>query len=314
MTTAVISSSPLEHFFAFFGPPPPPPPPPPSGLDALFGLFQQPASPPIIKRARPFLVAFIFVAFAAYCWEQYLRWRTRCQLQREGVPASVRAALGDVNKEEYARAQAYSSTKNSFGFFTDALSMVRTLIDLQLAPLLWNRFTSQAVLALGLSLEHELARMVCLTLVTTPLELLLSMPLSYYRTFVIEERYGFNNHTRRSWLSDTLKALAVEQVMGLLMMVTLLLVPEPNQTEPNQPNQTKANQIKPRPQVPLVLVLRNLGELAWLYAWAFITLFVLVFNMLCASTCRLHLSPPTASICLHLPPPASTARRGALAG
>jgi len=147
-------------------------------------------------------------------------------------------------------AQEYGAAKNNFGFLTDAIAAFRTIFDLALTPYLWNRLTGPAVVALGLTLEHEIARFILLSIVASPLELAISMPLSAWKTFVIEAKYGFNHHTVRSWLSDTCKEFAVEQLMGFAMMV------------------------------PLVLVLRNLGELAWLYAWAFITVMVLVFNMI----------------------------------
>jgi STE24 endopeptidase len=38
---------------------------------------------------------------------------------------------------------------------------------------------------------------------------LLALPFSYYRTFRIENLYGFNTMTRRLWLADTLKAAAI---------------------------------------------------------------------------------------------------------
>ena len=226
---------------------PPLPPPPPQFFDFL---RKPPPPPPASERGRPYLVAFIIIAFASYAWEQYLRWRTRQRLRLKGVPSAVKDALGSVDEAEYARAQEYSTVKNNFGFFKDALGIFSTLLQLYLTPLLWNRVSSTAVVWAGLDVDHEIARFVVLNVVSLPLELLLSMPLSAYSTFVIEQKYGFNNQTARSWLADALKSLAVDQVMGLLMMV------------------------------PLVLLLRNLGPYAWLYAWAFITTFALVFNML----------------------------------
>jgi len=186
----------------------------------------------------------------AHCWEQYLRWRTLRRLKIKGVPAAVKAALGDVDEAEYARAQEYGTAKNNFGFVADNLGFGRNLIDLYLTPLLWTTVTKSAVLAAGLTAEHEVARLLVLSLVATPLGLAFSMPLSAYRTFRIEADFGFNKHSVRTWLSDTFKEAAVGQATGFAMLV------------------------------PLVLVLRNSGELAWLYAWGFITFFVLLLNMI----------------------------------
>jgi STE24 endopeptidase len=46
------------------------------------------------------------------------------------------------------------------------------------------------------------------------------IPISYYRTFVIEEQFGFNNMTPRMFLVDLIKRAA----LGMLLAVPLLLV------------------------------------------------------------------------------------------
>ena len=241
------------RLFTIFEPPPPIPPPPPPNLGQalrdistgvgqfLLNIFHPPLPPPppvavAADRVPTYLIAFIVISMLAHCWEQYLRWRTLRRLKIKGVPAAVKAALGDVDEAEYARAQEYGTAKNNFGFLADNLGFGRNLIDLYLTPLLWAKVTKSAVLAAGLTAEHEVARLLVLSLVATPLGLAFSMPLSAYRTF-------------RTWLSDMFKEAAVEQVTGFAMLV------------------------------PLVLVLRNSGELAWLYAWSFVTFFVLLLNM-----------------------------------
>ena len=243
--------------FSLFEPPPPPPlpTPPPNLGQFLLNLFHPPLPPPppaavAADRVPTYLIAFIVISMLAHCWEQYLRWRTLRRLKIKGVPAAVKAALGDVDEAEYARAQEYGTAKNNFGFLADNLGFGRNLIDLYLTPLLWTTVTKSAVLAAGLTAEHEVARLLVLSLVATPLGLAFSMPLSAYRTFRIEADFGFNKHSVRTWLSDMLKEAAVGQVTGFAMLV------------------------------PLVLVLRNSGELAWLYAWGFITFFVLLLNMI----------------------------------
>ena len=240
-----------SHLMAWLSPPPPPPPP--SGFDFLinffFGLFSSPPPPPPPRPTGHYFYAFIALVVAAHAWEQYLRWRTMRRLRQPGVPPAVREALGGVDDAEYAKMQAYSSAKNSFGFISDFVGLAETGVSLFLSPYLWNGIGLRATLALGLTAEHEIARMFLVSLISMPLDLALSLPLSAYSTFVIEERYGFNNHTVRSWLADTAKGQAVNLVLSVFLIA------------------------------PLILVLRNLGDSAWLYAWALITCSVLVLNM-----------------------------------
>ena len=49
-----------------------------------------------------------------------------------------------------------------------------------------------------------------------------SLPFSWWRTFRIEERFGFNHTTLRVWVADIAKGLAVGVVLGLPLAVLVL--------------------------------------------------------------------------------------------
>jgi STE24 endopeptidase len=51
---------------------------------------------------------------------------------------------------------------------------------------------------------------------------LISLPLSLFQTFGIEQRFGFNNTTPKLWLSDMLKGLLVGMVLGLPILWLVL--------------------------------------------------------------------------------------------
>lgn len=54
---------------------------------------------------------------------------------------------------------------------------------------------------------------------------LTDMPFDLYRTFVIEERYGFNKTTFKTWLLDAVKGTALGAVIGIpLLLVTFWLM------------------------------------------------------------------------------------------
>ncbi|BAO80214.1 Zn-dependent protease with chaperone function [Serpentinimonas raichei] len=67
-----------------------------------------------------------------------------------------------------------------------------------------------------------LLQQVALLAAFTALGALLELPLSWYRTFVLEQRHGFNRMTPRLWLSDGLKGAAVGAVIGLPVVALLL--------------------------------------------------------------------------------------------
>ncbi len=82
-----------------------------------------------------------------------------------------------------------------------------------------------------------LAREVALVIAVVLLVGAIALPLAWYRTFVIEERFGFNRMTPRIWIVDMLKSVLVGAALGI-------------------------------PMVSLVLwLMAGAGALWWLYAW-----------------------------------------------
>ncbi|MFP4187180.1 MAG: M48 family metallopeptidase [Acholeplasmataceae bacterium] len=55
------------------------------------------------------------------------------------------------------------------------------------------------------------------------LRLVTDLPFDYYRTFIIEERFGFNKQTRSGFISDQIKSLLLVVILGG-GLVTLLMV------------------------------------------------------------------------------------------
>ena len=56
------------------------------------------------------------------------------------------------------------------------------------------------------------------------MSMLLGIPGSYYRTFYIEERHGFNRQTHKSFVLDWCKGLLIGIVLGGLLLTALLLI------------------------------------------------------------------------------------------
>lgn len=49
-----------------------------------------------------------------------------------------------------------------------------------------------------------------------------SLPFHYYKTFVIEQRYGFNTSNLKTWVADIIKTLIIGSVIGGIMLVAIL--------------------------------------------------------------------------------------------
>jgi STE24 endopeptidase len=77
---------------------------------------------------------------------------------------------------------------------------------------------------------------------------LLTLPFSVYATFVIEERFGFNRTTPRTFLLDRVKGLALAILLGVPLLAGILSLFEYS------------------------------GSYAWLYCWLIVTIFSLVMQ------------------------------------
>ena len=79
---------------------------------------------------------------------------------------------------------------------------------------------------------------------------IISLPFSVYSTFVIEERFGFNKTTPRTFILDRIKGLLLTIILGGPVLAVILAFFD------------------------------YAGSLAWLYAWAVVTAFTLVIQFI----------------------------------
>jgi len=63
---------------------------------------------------------------------------------------------------------------------------------------------------------------VALVVAVTLLAALLGLPISWYRTFVIEERFGFNRMTLGLWLADLAKGALLGALLGIPLLTLVL--------------------------------------------------------------------------------------------
>lgn len=147
------------------------------------------------------------------------------------------------NDEEYARSQEYQKAKSKFGFITSAFSTVLTVAVLSLGGFGWldeflRPYISDPIL---LSLAFFGVLFVLSDLVNTP--------FSYYATFVLEEKFGFNKTTLKTFITDKLKGYLLTVIVGGLLGYALLWI------------------------------VHQLGEFFWLYALGLVSVFMLIMNL-----------------------------------
>ena len=156
------------------------------------------------------------------------------------VPEEV-SNVYDIN--EYKKSQSYKKVNHNFTLVTSSFSLIVTLCFF-----FFN----------GFSLVDNIARkfsdnIIIITLIFFGILMIgstiINIPFSLYKTFVIEEGFGFNKMNKKTFFLDKLKGLLMSTILGggILALITWFH--------------------------------EFTGVYFWLYTWGLITLFSIVVNM-----------------------------------
>ncbi len=117
--------------------------------------------------------------------------------------------LNDVfNAEEYKKSRAYKKTNYIFGLLTSGFSFALTILFLIFGGFEWvdsiaRSFTDNTIF---MALIFFGIIMIGSDILTTP--------FSYYQTFIIEEKFGFNKTSRKLFFVDKFKGWLMTIVLG----------------------------------------------------------------------------------------------------
>jgi STE24 endopeptidase len=132
---------------------------------------------------------------------------------RFDVPAPFR---GVYDEQRYRKAQAYLRENTRFSWVVSGLNLCILLVFwfARGFPALdaWVRALHLGPVPAGLVFIGTLAL----------LKGLIAVPFSLYSTFVIEERYGFNRTTLKTYLGDLFKGAALAVVIGAPLLAAIL--------------------------------------------------------------------------------------------
>lgn len=147
---------------------------------------------------------------------------------------------GYYDAEKYAKSQRYTIDRTRFGMiessFDTALIVTFILID-------------------GFNFVDQLARSIGWSEILTGLVFggilmlasrIIGLPFSIYKIFIIEERYDFNRTTPKTFVLDFLKGLLLNVIINGILFALI------------------------------IWFFARIGDLAWLYVWGVITLFLIL--------------------------------------
>lgn len=146
---------------------------------------------------------------------------------------------GVYSPESYMKSQDYTLSRTNFGIVESTFSLVVTLI-------FWfiGGFNYLDQMVRQLQYGDLITGLIYIALLLL-FRSILSLPFSVYSTFVIEEKFGFNKTTPKTFIVDIVKGL----LLGVLLGGPLLL--------------------------GILAFFEYAGSLAWLYCWMTASLFIL---------------------------------------
>ena len=151
---------------------------------------------------------------------------------------------GIYETEGYRKSQEYIRVQSRFGLMTTSLRLVGSLV-------FWFaggfNYIDHVVRLIG---WNEISNGILFFGVFVVLVAIVNMPADLYSTFVIEERFGFNKTTYKTFFLDAFKSILLSAVIGIPVLVGVLFFFE------------------------------YTGTLSWLYAWIFTIAITLVLSMI----------------------------------
>lgn len=158
------------------------------------------------------LYLILGISLISYLFDQALDYLNLKALRTE-IPAEIQDFY---ETQKYQKSLAYQKEQSRFSFLSSAFSFILSFGMLLLGGFGWIDsllrpfFENQIVLAL-----------VFFGIIMIVSDIL-SIPFQLYSTFVIEEKYGFNKTTIKTFIIDKLKGYALGAVIGGALVAVLI--------------------------------------------------------------------------------------------
>jgi len=176
-------------------------------------------------------------------------WLALRQIRHVGAHAgAVPETFADaIPLSAHRKAADYTAAKARLGMLDVAIGAA-VVLALTVGGLLQALSEAWAAAFAPGSLAHGTALLLSVFFV----QAIVSLPLAFYRTFVLEQRFGFNRMTLGLFLADLAKQTALALAIGVPLILAVLWL------------------------------MQRMGGYWWLYVWLVVTAFTLVFQLIFA--------------------------------
>ena len=186
------------------------------------------------------IISVLVVSFLIDKWIDYLN----AQHFDDDIPEPLKDVY---QEEEYVKSQAYKKENYRFSLITSSFSIILTL-----GFFLFKGFAWVDGIARNLGNNEVIVTLIFFGIIMLGSDII-NTPFAYYRTFVIEEKYGFNKSSKRLFLLDKIKGWLLSIILGGAILAIILWIY----------NMT--------------------GDLFWVYTWIFIGLFTIFMTLFYSS-------------------------------
>jgi len=156
-----------------------------------------------------FVLATLLISFVVELVAEWLNLKALSP----AIPAGYE---GLYDAQQYAKSQEYTRVRTKFGLIHSAFSLAVLLIFWFAGGFNWLDH-----LVRNFGLGPVLTGLLYIGILVLASDLL-SLPFSIYSTFVIEERFGFNRTTPRTFVTDWLKGLGLKAILGGAILALIL--------------------------------------------------------------------------------------------
>lgn len=155
------------------------------------------------------------ISIGQFVFESYLSYRQYRVLSKKQLPPVLE---GEIDKETFEKSEEYSRAKIKFSVISDLISLIQNLIFVKydILPKLWNvgQYLSKTLFPVKYQAVSVVAQSLMFLFTLSNLSTVLSLPVSYYSHFVLEEKFGFNKLTIKLWIIDMIKGTLLGYVIG----------------------------------------------------------------------------------------------------
>uniref|UniRef100_A0A7S3LPG5 CAAX prenyl protease n=1 Tax=Aplanochytrium stocchinoi TaxID=215587 RepID=A0A7S3LPG5_9STRA len=138
-------------------------------------------------------------------------------LTLKSLGSQVPEELDDIyDQDKYENSQSYNRARIRFGIISGLFDLLVTLVFWFVGG--FGHLDD----ALRSVIDSEIGRGTVYIVILSTAENILSLPFSLYSTFVLEQRYGFNKTSAKTYVLDLVKVVLLSVVLGIPVLAAVL--------------------------------------------------------------------------------------------